>query len=56
MSKYAPKQIKQAAQIALKARDLGDTRWLELIMTMCVRTGLDPRQVERNIESLAGAA
>lgn len=44
------------ARITLAARDDGDPRFTELVFTLSVITGLDPRQVVQSIEDLAGGA
>lgn len=41
------------ARFALAARDMGDERWLLLVLTLCLRTGLNPSEVEQRIVALA---
>lgn len=56
MSRYDPESLQQMARITLAARDDGDPRFTELVFTLSVITGLDPRQVVQSIEDLAGGA
>lgn len=51
--KDTPQQLQQKAQIALTARDNGDPRWLDLVVSLAFSTGVDPRVCERNIEAMA---
>lgn len=53
MSKYTPEQLKSMAQEALESRATGGVDYLFLVMTLCGRTGLTEREVERRIEQLA---
>lgn len=52
MSKYTEKQLSDMAEEVMQAKRNNDPRYEMMLITMCVSTGLDPRQVERNIESL----
>lgn len=45
--------IQQKARTALAARDAGDSRWFFLVVSLCIKTGLDPAQTESEIERLA---
>lgn len=39
--------------MALAARDMGDERWLRLVLTLCLRFQCGPRDVEQRIVALA---
>lgn len=41
------------ARTALAARDLGDSRWWRLVLSLHLRTGLEPFYVEQRILALA---
>ena len=53
MSKYAPEQLRTKARSALRARTQNDLRYSDLVMGLCVKTGLNPVQVEQRIKALA---
>lgn len=53
MNKYTPGQLKGMAQEALDSRATGGVDYLFVVMTLCGRTGLAEREVERRIEQLA---
>lgn len=45
--------LQQKAIAALEACANNDPRWVQLVMTLSLRTGLDPRQVIYQIEQIA---
>ena len=51
--KYTPDQLCEMAQTALAAKLTGDPRWLQLQLTLAVVCGMDPANVEAQIEALA---
>lgn len=51
--RYTPHKLKEMATTALIDKHQGGTDYLFLIMTMCMRTGLDEREVERRIKQLS---
>ena len=53
MSKYTPDQLKQKAQTVMMCKEVGDTRYTEMIMRVMLATGLAPNVVTRKIEELA---
>lgn len=53
--KYSKEQLKNMAQAALRARDSGDIRWLELVTSMSVKTREDPAVIESKIEAMAAS-
>lgn len=53
MSKYTQDELRRWAQIALVARDSNDERYLALVLTLSMRTGLSPEEVEKRIKRLA---
>lgn len=52
-STYTQQQLRAMAREALAARDAADWRWLELVMRLLFRTGLQPHEIEQRIEALA---
>jgi len=53
MSKYTTEALQAKAKETIRAKVSGDVRYLQLILTMSMRTGLDTKQVESKIEQLA---
>ena len=51
--KYSVNALKGKARQALLARDNGDERWMQLVLTLSVRTGLHPDAIAKKIEALA---
>ena len=45
--------IGEKARAALAARDAGDMRWVQLLLTLQLRLGIDPVSAERHIISLS---
>lgn len=59
MSKYSKTELQIMAGLALRIRDDKkgrNERWLQLRLALCLRLGMEPRQVEANIEKLAEGA
>lgn len=59
MSKYSKTELQIMAGLALRIRDDKkgrNERWLRLRLALCLRLGMEPRQVEANIEKLAEGA
>lgn len=50
---YSPEELREMAQHALAARDLGDPRWLMLVIQLAVTFDIDPGTVEQHIAGLA---
>lgn len=56
MSKYSKTELQIMAGLALRVRDDKkgrNERWLQLRLALCLRLGMDPRQVEINVMKLA---
>ena len=53
MSKYTPEQFTEMAKQALAARDTDDPRWVQLLLTLAVHTGIQPAECEMKIRRLA---
>lgn len=51
--KYTPQQLEAKARCALKAKDAGDPRWLELMLKLSVHLGVSPAVIEARIRRLA---
>ncbi len=51
--KYGREQVRAMAQRALQARDLGDERWLHLVMQIAIRCEISFNTVHARIEELA---
>ena len=51
--KYTQLQLTNMARTARTAKREGDWKWLELVTTMMVRTGITMEEVEDKIERLA---
>lgn len=49
--KYSQEELRAMARRCMTLK--GDHRYLTFIMTMCMHTGLDVREVERRIEGLS---
>lgn len=45
--------LQEKARVALQTRAAHDPRWNLLVLRLALRTGLDPRTIERKIEELA---
>ena len=53
MSKYSADQLSDMAAHALQAKADGDERYHSLILTVSFLTGLDAREVERQIDNFS---
>ena len=53
MSKYTPEQFTEMAKRALAARDTNDPKWIQLLLTLAVHTGVAPGECEMKIRRLA---
>ncbi len=53
MSKYSRQELITMAKKALNAKSNNDYRYVELIMGLSVKLGLDPVVIERRIEVMA---
>ena len=51
--RYTPEQLREMAQHSLAARDLGDVRWMLLVMTLATVMEMAPPEVEQRIQALA---
>lgn len=54
--KYTTDQLATMATTALQAKARNDARYLQLVLQLALRTGLEPLQVEQNILHLAQSA
>lgn len=52
MPRYTPQQLSAMATEAIQDRDASGHRYLQLVMTLCVMTGLSSQEVERKIEAM----
>ena len=52
MSKYTPEQLKQAATIVLEDKKKNGGRSFQLVMQMCIITGMKAEDVLARIETL----
>ncbi len=52
MSKYTTQQLSAMAQTALDDKASGGHKYLQLVMTLCMMTGLAADEVERKIEAM----
>lgn len=53
--RYTAAQLACMADTALQAKAKGDSRYLQLVMALMLKTGLNVPQIEQNIRALAGA-
>lgn len=53
MSKYTLEQTTEMAKQALAARDSSDPRWVQLLLTLAMSTGVHPGECEMKIRRLA---
>ena len=53
MSKYSKKELKAKAIAALKYEKVNSPAFVELILEVCIRTGLTPNIVYQRIKRLA---
>lgn len=53
MSKYTGAEIQRMARVALAARTNAPDKWLQLQLTLSMRTGINPHQIERRIKEMA---
>lgn len=53
MSKYTPEQFTEMAKQALVARDSNGPRWVQLLLTLAMHTGVPPGECEMRIRRLA---
>tara|TARA_R110000765_G_scaffold244631_1_gene346845 strand:+ start:3351 stop:3515 length:165 start_codon:yes stop_codon:yes gene_type:complete len=53
MSKYTPKQLKEMAAVALEARRKKDHKWLSIVMTLMLATGLNEHEITQKLQTLA---
>lgn len=51
--KYSRAQLKQMAVRAILAKTQQPSKYAELVLALCVRTGLLPLQVDQNVRLLA---
>lgn len=51
--KYSKEQLQSMAKTALHAKSIGDERYFQLIMALCVSRGCHPIDVENYIKELA---
>ena len=55
MNKYTPEQLKEKALILIRAKQNGDERYFQFLMTVAIRTGLPTPQIEQKIYEFANA-
>jgi len=53
MSKYTPEQLKKMATVALEANRQNDHKWLSLVMTLMLATGLNEHEITQKLQTLA---
>lgn len=55
MSKYSQAELKDMAKTLVRCKETGDSRYLEFVMTVALRAGVDPNVVIKKIEEFAEA-
>lgn len=53
MSKYTKEELKKMAAVALEAMRQNDHKWLSLVITLMLATGLNEREITQRLQSLA---
>jgi hypothetical protein len=51
--RYSKQRLKEMAGKAIEAKNNGDYRYLQLSMTIAIKTGLSPESVDKKIKQLA---
>jgi len=53
MAKYSPKQLKEMALKLIEAKESNDFRYLEFCLSVSVKTGSLPEEIEKRIYEYA---
>lgn len=54
--KYTREELTAMAKRVVQARDEGDVRYLQFVMSLAMKTGRDPNYIKHEIERMAKGA